>query len=108
MANGTPKIEVTLSTETKRILNRLVLAVESLEKFKGHYDVFGDATPEGISQILNALPDRTVIAGPEWHDEVYQKSGETWYGIGSGMPWEAKDLGPRGPFNVLRRGGSGR
>lgn len=59
------------------------------------------------TQKLTDLPIRSVIAGPEWHDEVFQKVDDNkWLSFGSDRPWSAKDLTPRGPFTVLRRGES--
>lgn len=55
---------------------------------------------------LLALPNRTVIAGPDWHDEVYQKTDtDEWYAIAQEAPWTSRSLRARGPFTVLRHGG---
>lgn len=54
---------------------------------------------------LLALPPGTVIAGPDWHNEVYKKvDTDEWYGIGSDAPWTARALTPRGPFHILKMG----
>lgn len=54
---------------------------------------------------LKSLPIRTIVTGPEWNDEVYQKfDDDKWFGIAADIPWTSLDLAPRGPFRVLRRG----
>lgn len=57
---------------------------------------------------LLVLPLRTVIAGPSWHDEVYQKCGtDEWYAIAQQHPWTSRELVSRGPFSILRLGEDG-
>lgn len=57
---------------------------------------------------LLALPPRTIVVGPEWHDEVYQKCGtDEWFAIAQEHPWTSRSLVARGPFTVLRFGEGG-
>lgn len=52
---------------------------------------------------LIVLPAGTVIAGPAWHDEIYQKGGtDEWYAVAQETPWTSRSLLPRGPFTILR------
>ena len=51
---------------------------------------------------LIMLPEESIIRGPDWHGEVYQKSGDVeYFGIASAMPWLASNLQPRGPFTII-------
>lgn len=57
---------------------------------------------------LLALPLRTVVAGPSWNDEVYQKTDtDEWFSIASDAPWTCRSLAACGPFAILRLGEDG-
>lgn len=110
MAHVSQTIQVELSQSAERKIDKLIRAVERLnakeEKAPGPV-VFplDDEACLSEEEKLRSFPIRTVIAGPEWHDEIYQKSGEDdWYPIGSNVPWTTAGLATRGPFHVLRRG----
>jgi hypothetical protein len=54
---------------------------------------------------LLMLPVRSVIAGPNWNDEVYQKTDtDEWFAIAQEIPWTSRSLRARGPFTILRFG----
>jgi hypothetical protein len=54
---------------------------------------------------LERLPYRSIIVGPSWDDELYQKADATnWLTPGSSDPWDSFSLESRGPFVVLREG----
>lgn len=54
---------------------------------------------------LNQLPPRSIIVGPSWDDELYQKSDYIhWHTPGSTDDWDGEQLEHRGPFAVLREG----
>lgn len=54
---------------------------------------------------LNELPPRSIIVGPSWDDEVYQKVDNVdWFAPGNDVPWDSESLEHRGPFAVLREG----
>lgn len=56
---------------------------------------------------LIVLPPGTVILGPSWHEECYQKGGgvDEWWAPAQEHPWTSRSLLPRGPFRVLHVGG---
>ena len=55
---------------------------------------------------LDLLPLGAVIKGPEWHDEVYQKTGDDRFAtIGTENSWTIGELARRGPFSVMVPGG---
>lgn len=101
MAQST--ITVGFDQETKRRIDKLIKALEKTHT-KEDPLLLTDLGTISIQEILDVLPNRTVIAGPEFHDEIYQKSGTVWYGVGSNVPWDTASLAERGPFSVLRRG----
>lgn len=54
---------------------------------------------------IERLPCRSIIVGPSWDDELYQKADAlNWLTPGSEEPWDSFNLEPRGPFVVLREG----
>lgn len=56
---------------------------------------------------LLVLPPGTVLLGPEWDEECYQKGGDTdeWWAPGQEVSWTSRSLLSRGPFTVLHVGG---
>lgn len=54
---------------------------------------------------IEKLPCRSIIVGPSWDDELYQKADAIhWLAPGSEDPWLSDQLESRGPFVVLREG----
>lgn len=55
---------------------------------------------------LIMLPPGTVIMGPEWHEECYQRGGGTdeWWAPAQSEPWTSRSLLARGPFRILHMG----
>lgn len=110
----TQNIKVEFSQSAERKLDRIIRALEKMgaDPLAGtRFDLKNKVAPlEGDSYLseeekLRSLPLRTVVAGPEWNDEVYQRSDEDeWYAIGSNIAWTTAGLATRGPFHVLRRG----
>lgn len=45
----------------------------------------------------------TLLRGPDWHSEVYLKTGEDEFlSPGSEHPWDSFNLEPRGSFEILK------
>lgn len=51
---------------------------------------------------LLSLDVNTVISGPDWHGEIYIKTGpDEFVSVDGGEPWNSFNLESRGSFEIL-------